>query len=160
MNVQSTIRKARSPLVAALLLVAFCLHALIPVGYMPGPDGLVICSGYTPVPGPAIAHTMSATSMGDDMDMSVVSTSGITHHGAHPGKKGGVPEHGGASLCPFAAAMAVMAGAQTAIPIGIARVVSTRIGVPPQQLVARATPAPTHLPRGPPTTSSLVVLQG
>ncbi len=34
---------------AALLFAALFSRALIPVGFMPGPGGVVLCSGYAPV---------------------------------------------------------------------------------------------------------------
>ena len=43
-------------MLAALLLVAFFARALVPAGFMPGPDGLILCHGFTPASGAVEPH--------------------------------------------------------------------------------------------------------
>lgn len=117
----------RNPLLAALLLVAFGSHALIPSGFMPGRGGLVICHG----------HMVAPAGMPGQGD----TTSG---HG------GTDPHHPNASLCPFAAAATTMAAAQSAVSPALASVVVTDVDLPPLSFIPHGTLVPTRLPRGPP----------
>lgn len=146
-------RWLKNPWFAALLLTALFSRALIPAGFMPGPGGLVICSGYTSVQG-AIAtqdtsHEMPAMEMAG-MDMSKI---GLTHQAGHPSKDGGQPDHEGSSLCPFAAAATSMASGYTPVLVAVVHTVVPRIDLPSQPFVPRGTIVPTRLPRGPPTVA-------
>lgn len=134
---------ARNPLLAALLLVAFCAHALIPAGFMPGPGGVVICHGYLPGP------ESSSQPMGHDM--SAMDMSGMSHHGGQPSRGGGSQDHLGSSLCPFAAAATTMVSGHTAVIAVAGAGESGAIQLPDQPLVPRGTIVPTRLPRGPPS---------
>ena len=137
-------------MLSALLLVAFCTHALIPVGFMPGPGGLIICHGYAAAPansGPrSMTHGMSATDMAG-MDMSGMDMSPVAGHSP---SRGGSPDHDASSVCPFAAAATTLAGGHTVILLVIAISVTGPIDLPPQPFVPRGTIVPTRLPRGPP----------
>ncbi|MBS0612933.1 MAG: hypothetical protein JSS24_07165, partial [Proteobacteria bacterium] len=115
------------PLLAALLLVAFGSHALIPSGFMPGRGGLVICHG----------HMMSSAGMPGQGDTA-------------PGHGGTDPQHPNANLCPFAAAATTMATAQSAMSPALASMVVTDGDLPPRSFIPRGTIVPTRLPRGPP----------
>ena len=142
-------RSIRSPALSALLLIAFCTHALIPVGFMPGRGGLIVCHGYA-VPvnsGPqSMTHNMSATDMAG-MDMSGMD---MSPQAGHSSNHGGPPQHEGSSVCPFAAAATTMAGGHTLVLLVIATGVTGPIALPPQPFVPRGTIVPTRLPRGPP----------
>jgi len=126
---------------AALLFSALFARALIPAGYMPGAGGLMLCSGYAPVPGAQHAGAAADTMSG--MDMSGMDMTGM----ADPGAPG--PHHG-VELCPFAAASCAMAAGHAPLltissPVPIARIV-----FPPERIIPRGTLVPTRLPRGPP----------
>jgi len=117
----------RNPLLAALLLVAFGSHALIPSGFMPGRGGLVICHGH------------------------VMSSSGMPGHGdTTPGHGGADPHHPNASLCPFAAAATTMAAAQSAVSLAVAVILISDVALPSRSFIPRSILVPTRLPRGPP----------
>lgn len=155
MKYGTAIKWARNPLLAALLLVAFCTHALIPAGFMPGPGGLVICNGYASARGGAAtqpnSHDLSAMGM-SSMDMPGMDMSGMdmaNHAGRTPSDRG-LPYHLGSSLCPFAAAATTMASSPTAVLVTAAQPVAHRIDLPHQAIVPRDTVVPTRLPRGPP----------
>ncbi len=155
MKYRTAIRWARNPLLAALLLVAFCTRALIPAGFMPGPGGLVICNGYAPARGDAtsqpISHDTSATGMAA-MDMAGIDMSGMDmskHAGQNP-NDGGSPYHMASNLCPFAAAATTMASSPTAVLVAVVHSVTHRIELPNQAIIPRDTVVPTRLPRGPP----------
>ena len=148
MRNRTAIRWARNPVLAALLLVAFCSRALIPSGFMPGPGGLTICDGYIS----AATQGMSAAAIGmaqmDTSDMSGMDMSSATEH---PSTGSGAPSHEGTSLCPFAAAATTLAPmAQGAALVVIAHTITPRIYFPPERFVPHGTIVPTRLPRGPP----------
>ncbi len=137
------------PWFAALLLTTFFCRALIPVGFMPGPGGLTLCSGYAEVPsivgGGAAANDMQdmpGMDMGD-MDMSA--------HATHSGRGNHSPEHESMGVCPYAAAAAVLAITHTSAPSALLPVATTPIAFPPEKSLPRGTIVPTRLPRGPPT---------
>jgi len=136
---------ARNPLVAVLLLTAFFSRALVPVGFMPGPGGLTLCSGYAAVES---GSGMSGMDM-SGMDMSGMDMSAMT---GHPGRPGQGPDHGSMGICPFAAAATAMATMQQASPVAsLAPFVSADVDLPVQPFIPRGTIVPTRLPRGPPT---------
>jgi hypothetical protein len=89
---------------------------LIPLGFMPGGGGLMLCSAYAPAPAAALAmsHDMPG------MDMSTVEASADEVSRSAAG--GGTPGHGqdgGGDHCPFAASAAGMApGATPTVPGG------------------------------------------
>ena len=141
------IKWARNPLLAALLLAAFFSRALIPAGFMPGPGGLILCSGFAPTPATAsqaMNHDMPA------MDMSGMDMAGMTHPGGHPAHGGGSQDHEGSSLCPFAAAATTMASGHTALLSVTVAIETGPVLLPEQPFVPRGTLVPTRLPRGPP----------
>jgi len=151
-------RWLKNPWFAALLLTAFFSRALIPAGFMPGPGGLVICSGYTSVrvgiAAQDISHEMSAMEMaGMDTSGMDMSGMGLAHPAGHPSKDGGGPDHEGSSLCPFAAATTSMASTYTPVLVAVVHTVVPRIDLPSQPFVPRGTIVPTRLPRGPPTVA-------
>jgi len=117
----------RNPLLAALLLTAFCSHALIPSGFMPGRGGLVICHGH------------------------VSSSPDLPGHGDTTSGGGGTdPRHPNANLCPFAAAATTMAAAQSAISLVVSAVQVSGADPAPRSFIPCGTLVPTRLPRGPP----------
>jgi hypothetical protein len=148
------IRWARNPLLAALLLVAFGSRALVPAGFMPGPGGLMLCPGHTPVAASSDSHPMQHDMSGMDMagmDMTAVPTA---HHTGHGGDSGSDGSHEGMTLCPFAAAAGALASVPTAHASVIhVEVVSTTVDIPPQPAFVRSTIVPTRLPRGPPAAA-------
>jgi len=119
-----------------LLLSAFVLHALVPVGFMPSEGGLILCSGH-----------------------------GIAGHGAAyralvhdllPGLAGGPRSRGSgrtptdSGVCPFAAAASAMATNPSAgFPMRRLPVQGTVVS-PLQPVIPRDITVPTRLPRGPP----------
>jgi len=119
----------------AILLIAFLARAMIPAGFMPGPGGLMICSGYAPITSAANAQTMH-----DDMP-------GMDMPGMHMAQHSG---HEGSSLCPFAAAATTMASGHGAVNTVSTLVESVAVQLPEPPLVPRGTIVPTRLPRGPP----------
>ena len=146
MRNQVAIRWVRKPWLAALLLVTFFARALVPTGFMPGPGGLIICTGYAPA---SVSHEMSG------MDMAGMDMSGMDmgSHAGHSGHDGGPPSHDSMGMCPFAAAAAAMASPQAANAVVLAHFVSTAVEIPEQPFVPRGTIVPTRLPRGPPSYS-------
>lgn len=117
----------RNPLLAALLLAAFCSHALVPSGFMPGRGGLVICHGHVP------------------------SSPGMPGYGdSTPGPGGADPHHPSVSLCPFAAAATPVAAAQSGVSLVVGTVLVSDVELPLRSFIPRGTLVPTRLPRGPP----------
>lgn len=135
------IQWARNPLLAALLLAVFLGRALIPVGFMPGPYGMVLCPGYAPT-----AHTMAHDMSGMDM-----TTADTAHRDA--GHGGPAPAHTLPDICPFAAASMTMVACNAPIALIHSYVVSTDLILPAPPVVPRGTIVPTRLPRGPPIYS-------
>jgi hypothetical protein len=119
----------------ALLFAALLSRALIPVGFMPGAGGIVLCSGYAPV----------AAMPG--MDMPGMDMSGNADQGA-----GGPSQRHGIEFCPFSAVASVMAAGHAPALAALARFVPTVIVFPPQKSIPRGTIVPTSLPRGPPAS--------
>jgi hypothetical protein len=117
----------------ALLFAALLSRALIPVGFMPGAGGIVLCSGYAPV----------AAMPG--MDMPGMDMSG----NADPGTGAPSPHHG-TELCPFAAVATVMAAGHAPTLTALTVFVPSVLVFPPEQSIPRGTIVPTRLPRGPP----------
>ena len=148
------LRFAQNPALAALLLVGFLSRALIPVGFMPGPGGLVICDGFIHAPGAKATdtrqHDMSAMEMAD-MDMAGMDMPGMDPHHTGPSKGGGSPEHEHSSICPFAAAATTMASSHAAVSIVVVPAVVRQVDIPSLPFVPRDTIVPTRLPRGPPS---------
>jgi hypothetical protein len=99
----------------ALLLPAFVLRSLVPMGFMPmfGPGlsvGLMMCDGYAPVPHRPMAMDMP---MDAGMDMSTHATGQAAEplHGRLPDSTGrGSPAQQSHSACPYGASP-VFAGA-------------------------------------------------
>jgi hypothetical protein len=120
-----------------LLFAALFSRALIPVGFMPGAGGIVLCSGYAPVP----AMDMSG------MDMPGMDMSGTADHGA------GGPSRHGVELCPYAAGAAVMAAGHAPALTAFTPFVPAASVFPPEKSLPRGTIVPTSLPRGPPATA-------
>lgn len=148
MRNRTAIKWARNPLLAVLLLVAFCAHALIPAGFMPGPGGLTICYGHrasTRVSTPQAAAHETPQMAG--MDMAGMSKS---HSTAHSSGGAGAPEHQGSAPCPFAAAATSMAICILVVLIFSFALVHQQIPLPAEPVFRRGTIVPTRLPRGPP----------
>lgn len=148
MKNRTALRLAQNPALVGLLLVGFLSRALIPVGFMPGPGGLVVCDGFIHASGakatPTMEHDMSA--MG--MDMSGMD---MAHRAGHSSKGGGSPEHEHSGICPFAAAATTMASSHAAVSIAVVPAVARHIDLPSLPFVPRDTIVPTRLPRGPPS---------
>jgi len=128
------------------LLAALVSRFLIPLGYMPGPGGLTICSGYAPTAMAADASSQpSGMDMsGDDMSMMDMAMPGAAGH--HDGK---TPVHDG-GLCPFAA-LAAGAAVLHALP-SVAGVAPVRQTSPSfVSLFFQSTFASNYLARGPPS---------
>ena len=91
------------PWFAALLFAALLSRALIPLGFMPGPGGIVLCSGYAPVPtmpyGSAATHNMPGMDM-PGMDMPGMDMSG---NADHADAKAPSQRHEGVEICLFSA---------------------------------------------------------
>ena len=145
MKSQVAIRWARKPWLAALLLVALASRLLIPTGFMPGPGGIVLCTGHG-------LMIMSVSSDMAGMDMSAMDLSGmdLSQHAGTPGQGGHTPDHESSGVCPFAAAAATMAALDVPSLSVHSPFDSTAIALPPQPFIPRGTIVPTRLPRGPP----------
>ena len=156
MRNQVAIRWARTPWLAALLSVTFFARALVPTGFMPGPGGLILCSGYAPIATGSAAHQMPHDMSGMDMsgmDMSSMDMSGMAMPG-HPGSPshgGHAPDHESMGICPFAAAASTMSAPHAIAVVVFAHLIPASIALPPQEFIPRGTIVPTRLPRGPPT---------
>ena len=138
-------------MLAALLLVAFFARALVPVGFMPGPGGLILCHGYAPASGAvnqSMIHDMSSMDV-SGTDMAGMNMAGMAHHGGRSSHSGGRPDHEGA-VCPFAAAATAMASGHTAVLAVSVAVEAGSMQLPDQPVVPPGTIVPTRLPRGPP----------
>lgn len=146
------IRLTRSPLLAALVLVTFFARALVPTGFMPGPGGLMLCSGFAPSPAAVtqpMGHDMSTMGM-SGMDMTGMDMPGMAHQGDHSSRNNGSTDHEGSSLCTFAAAATTMSSGHTAVLSVSVAVEAGSVQLPDQPFVPRGTIVPTRLPRGPP----------
>ena len=129
-----------------MLFTALLSRALVPVGYMPGAGGIVLCSGYAPVltavQGPEAVGGMPGMLM-PGMDMS-----GEDHQGA-----GGPSPRHGVEFCPYTAVAAVMAAGHASLLNAFTLFVPSAVVFPPEQSVPRGTIVPTRLPRGPPASA-------
>jgi len=125
--------------------VALGSRLLIPAGFMPGPGGLVLCTGHGPM-------IMSMPSDMAGMDMSAMDMSGMdtSQHAGTLGQRGHVPDHESSGVCPFAAAAATIAAMDVPSLSVHSPFVSSDIASAPQPFIPRGTIVPTRLPRGPP----------
>ncbi len=125
------------PWFAAWLCAALLSRALIPVGFMPGPGGIVLCSGYALVP--AMPR----------MDMPGMDMSGKADHdnATAPSQR-----HQGVEICLFSALARLMAVGPAPALAGFPQFVSSTAVFPPEKSIPRGTIVPTSLPRGPPAT--------
>ena len=128
---------ARRPWLALFLLGALFTRALIPVGYMPGAGGLIICPGYAPLTAATAAHDMPG------MDMSG-SGLGVDHSGK-------APSHDSMGICPFAAAATVFAFLQAPTAVSNTPLIQVEVKLTSKFFISRSRIAPTRLPRGPPS---------
>lgn len=134
---------ARNPLLAVLLLVAFCARALVPAGFMPGAGGLVFCQG--------LSASQDARAVPMSHDMSTMDMSGPTHADSLPDHHDRpTGDHEGSSVCPFAAAITSMASGHAPAPDIAIAAESGSASLPDLAFVPRGTIVPTRLPRGPP----------
>jgi hypothetical protein len=116
----------------------FFTRALIPIGYMPGPAGLMLCPGYAPT---------ASTDGADHHDMSGMHMSGDATPMDHGGK---APSHESIGMCPFAATATAFALLHASTASAFALVVQNEIKSGPRPFIPRTTVPPTRLPRGPP----------
>jgi hypothetical protein len=121
-----------------LLFAALLSRALIPLGFMPGPGGIVLCSGYAPVP------TMPG------MDMPGMDMSGNADHAdaTAPSQR-----HEGVGICLFSAVARVMAVGHAPSLAAFPLFDSSATDFPPEKSMPRGRIVPTSLPRGPPATA-------
>jgi hypothetical protein len=117
----------------------FFAHALIPIGYMPGPGGVILCPGYGPM--------ASASHAGHD-DMSDMDMSGTTKSIDHGGGK--ASSHEGMGMCPFAAAATTFALGHAPTASAFALVLQAEIKRRFEPRIPHNAVPPTRLPRGPP----------
>ena len=142
-----------SPWLQLLLVVALLGRALVPVGYMPGAGGLVLCPAYGPAQaagGHAMAHSMAMDMPGHDMsamDMGPAASKG----GAHAGHQGMAHE----GSCAYATSASGSALSTVHSLPAVAYVPNTPndVPTPADRLIPRGTIVPTRLPRGPPALS-------
>ncbi len=156
---RTVFRWGSHPLLVTLLMTAFCARALIPLGFMPGPEGLVLCPGYASMHGlsapPAMSREMAGMAgvdmSGMDMsatDMPATDMSAMKSHFSHDG----MLKHGSLSLCPFAvAATTMVSGHASVMAVVLLLPVARSIQPPSLPLVPRTAFPPNRLPRGPPT---------
>ena len=158
MRNQVAIRWARTPWLAALLLITFFARALVPTGFMPGPGGLILCWGYAPIATGSAAHQVPHDMSGMDMsgmDMSSMDMSGtaMLGHPEKPSHGGNGSDHESMGVCPFAAAASAMSAPHSISAVAFAHLSPSSIALPPQEFIPRGTIGPTRLPRGPPAFS-------
>lgn len=112
---------------------------------MPGPGGLVLCSGYAPIATGSAAHQMPHDMSGMDMSgMAMPGDPGNPNHGGHGS------DHESMGVCPFAAAASTMSAPHAIAVVAFASLIPTSIELPLQEFIPRGTIVPTRLPRGPP----------
>jgi hypothetical protein len=123
------------PWFTALLFAALLSRALIPLGFMPGPGGIVLCSGYAPVPA---------------MDMPGMDMSAKADHAdaTAPSQR-----HEGVQICLFSAVARVMAAGHAPLLAVFPLFDSSTTVFPPEKSIPRGRIVPTSLPRGPPATA-------
>ena len=146
------------PWFAGLLLAAVVARALVPVGFMPGKGGLMLCTAVATAP--ARAHDGDRGGAGDTdmsgMDMAGMEMAGMDMPGmpmdAHHAGSGAHhhPGHSAGGSCPFAAAPTAVTLAPFACCALPPPPVAVAVVFPPAQSVPRGTIVPTRLPRGPP----------
>lgn len=133
------LRWARIRWLSASLLIVIMSHALVPAGYMPGPDGLMLCPGY----GQSTGADVTAMH-----DMAGMQMSGDAATPADP-PKAGHPDFSG--MCPFATAAFACSGPPTIAYFARADE-AVRYTVQFDQIVVLPrTFQPSPLPRGPPS---------
>lgn len=128
----------RRPWLSVVLLATFLCHGLIPAGFMPGRGGLIVCPGYLPASGMA------------GMDMLGMSSSIPARHtgnGPHS------PGHAAFGICPFAAAVALLAMVPAAPTVVMVEQIFVVNIFPPEEFRPRGMFVPANLPRGPPNLS-------
>ena len=130
---------------AVLLLVALVSRALVPMGFMPGHGGLMLCPAYASVPAVSAGPSASAT---PDAAMSDMDMGGNGHPAGgrpHP------PNDESNAVCPFAYSASSMVPLP-AVPAAALPVLQPTTGTlyVPEKTVPRGTIMPTRLPRGPP----------
>jgi hypothetical protein len=146
-----------NPWFAVLLLAALIARALVPLGYMPGPGGVMLCPAYAPlaahIPNSGEArHESDMDSPGMDlpgMDMSMGSMDMSEHsgHGRSPSP------HDGVAVCPFGAAASNVAITHTPLVLAVSAGASITPQPHTEQSAPRSTIPITRLPRGPPFAS-------
>lgn len=147
----------RHPLLAAWVLLAFCVRALVPAGYMPGHGGLMPCPSAGPVPASAVPLMDMPSMQGMDMsamDASAMAMHGMHHHalpqGAHAGHGGGT---GNEHSCPYASAVAQLAPGHDPAPAAWLAFVSSDVAPAHDVPLPRAPIPCSRLPRGPPASA-------
>lgn len=153
------IRNARAHrgLWLALLLPAFVLRSLIPMGFMPtfGPGfgvGLMLCDGYAPVLHQPMAMDMPMDA-GMDMSMPAPGQSAEPQHGLLADPSGhGSPAQQNHSACPFGASP-VFAGAPALAALSLALPLPLPPALPAPQLTAFQSVVRAQSPRAPPIHS-------
>lgn len=145
MRNQVAIRWARKPWLAVLLLAALGSRLLIPTGFMPGPGGIVLCTGH----GPMIVH-LPADMAGMDTSATDMPGMGGSQHAGTAGHVPHAPDHESSEVCPFAAAASTLATPVVPSFSVPGPFISTDLALPPQPFIPRGTIVPTRLPRGPP----------
>lgn len=123
----------------ALLFTAVLCRALIPMGFMPAAGGLILCSGYAPIP--AMAHGSQAEGRMPGMDMS--GKADLAGAGS-PSQR-----HDGTEVCPFSAFASAMAASDAQPVAAFTLLVSNFIVFPPAKAIPRGTIVPTSLPPRP-----------
>ena len=145
-------RWIRRPWFAALLLTVFVTRAVMPVGFMLGHGGIMLCPGYAPTIAGAQPHAMPelpGMAMGG-MDMAGENGRG---HADHAGRHHQGPAHEGMGNCPFAAAAGVIGPAQAPSTFVSSQPVPSAVLLPVALVIPRGTIVPTQLPRGPPAST-------
>jgi len=131
----------RNPWLAALLLVAFLGRSLVPVGYMPGPAGLMLCPAHAGMSMPGMDMP--------GMDMAGMDPHAMGHHGTdHPDT-----DHAGSCSYAAAASGSALATVHSLPPVAYVASAPDDVPAPPERLIPRGTIVPTRLPRGPPAHS-------
>ena len=142
-----------SPWLQLLLVVVLLGRALVPVGYMPGAGGLVLCPAYghaQAASGHAMAHPMAMDMPGYDMsamDMGPAASKG----GAHAGHQG--MAHEGSCAYATSASGSALSTVHSLPPVAYVPSTPNDVPAPVEPLIPRGTIVPTRLPRGPPALS-------
>jgi hypothetical protein len=140
---------------AVLLLAALIARALVPLGYMPGPGGVMLCPAYAPL----AAHILGSGGARDESDSPGMDRSGIDMSmgamdmSAHSGHGRSPSQHDGVAACPFGAAASIVAITHTPLLLGLPAGVSISPQPHIEQFLPRDTTPLARLPRGPPTAS-------